>query len=142
VVTRPNNGDRLSAAHHEFARWGAGASISFWAFGAQMLHDPWNKFAAILSPGIGYSVGKLLDLLIHNVSEQQLKKERQKSLSDNNITLDQLYIQRNDAITFGADPKIIASIDAVILEIQQRNISIVASSVKVQKKTTTQKGAK
>jgi hypothetical protein len=136
IAAHQNTDGTLPAPSHAFARWAAGISVGFWAVGVQSLHDPWNKLAALLSPGLGYAVGQSLDLIIYRVSLHTAKSEDRKSIKENKMKIDELYIQRQDAITYGADRKLIESIDAMILQIQQTNVVIVAKSeAKTFKKT-------
>jgi hypothetical protein len=100
-------------------------AVGLWALGAQSLPDPWNKLCAISSPGFGYAIGVLFEVLIERVSESRYKNRKRRSLLENKETIDKLYKERQDAIEYGADPKLISSIDAAILEIQQTSIDVI-----------------
>jgi hypothetical protein len=130
MAKQPSGGEKLPEPHHPFARWGAGAVVSLWAVGVQSLSDPWNKFGAILSPGLGYSAGLLLDLIFYHVSERSYENERQRLLSRNKRKLDTLYKERQDAISYGSDQKMISMIDAAIFQIQESNISVIRDDKK------------
>ena len=99
---RPAN-ENLPEPAHPFARWCAGAAVGLWALGVQSFSDPWNKIGAILSPGIGYLVGQTLDFVINHASRANFKRRHERDLLDNKKTLDDLFKERQDAISFGAD---------------------------------------
>ena len=112
MTKRPS--ENLPEPSHPFARWFAGAAVSSWALGATYFSDPWNRWVAILSPGVGYLFGHTLDLIIYRVSEGSLKRKIRRDLLENKKTLDRLRKERYDAIEVGADDQIVKSIDSTI----------------------------
>jgi hypothetical protein len=111
---------------HPFARWCAGAIVSLWALGAQYFPDPWNKLGAILSPGAGYIFGQALDFIIIRVSNTNFRRTQQRNLLENKKSEDDLYKERQNALRYGADSKIIAEIDAAIFSLQRNRIYVIA----------------
>lgn len=127
---RSNNREELPEASHPFARWGAGVAVSLWALSVQSLSDPWSKIGAILSPGVGYVVGLVLDLVVSRISQRTLRKNQQRELSENKRKIDDLYRERQYAIEFGAVPEIIASIDSAIFQFQLTRVDMIAPPAK------------
>jgi hypothetical protein len=82
MAQRHNSGERLPEPKNAFARWGGGAAVGFWAVGVQTLPDPWDKLGAVLSPGIGYIVGVVLDSIYNRISENSRKHTRLRDLSE------------------------------------------------------------
>jgi hypothetical protein len=111
-------GDNLPDPSHPFAKWGAGVAISCWALGVQNFSDPWNKLGALISPGIGYIIGLLLDWLVSLASETG----KQRRFSKAQKRMDDLFKQRQDYIGVGANPTMISIID---MEIERCRLSIV-----------------
>jgi hypothetical protein len=113
MTKRPS--ESLPEPGHPFARWCAVAAISCWSLGVQNFSDPWNKLGAILSPGIGYLFGHILDLIIFHLSEATSARKQQKFKKK----MDDLCKQRQDYIQFGANPRIISVIDVEIEQCQR-----------------------
>jgi hypothetical protein len=118
----------LPEPSHPFARWGAGVAIALWAMGVQDLAGPWNKVGAILTPGVGYVIGLMLEVVVYKVSETNQKRMRRHDLSENKKRIDDLYRERQYAIQFGADPEIVASIDSTIVRFQKTRIALIATT--------------
>jgi hypothetical protein len=89
--------------------------------------DPWNKIAAILSPGIGYLVGQVLDAIFIRVSEINLKKSNDRKTIDITQRMQILINERNQAVSVGADPEIIIRIDTAIRQFHQEKIRILTA---------------
>jgi hypothetical protein len=119
--------EQLPQPDHPFARWGVAAAVAVWALSAQSLMDPWNKIAAILSPGIGYLVGQVLDAIFIRVSEINLKKSNDRKTIDITQRMQILINERNQAVSVGADPEIIIRIDTAIRQFHQEKIRILTA---------------
>jgi hypothetical protein len=127
MTKRPS--ENLPEPNDPFARWFAGIAVGFWALGVQDFPTPWNKWAAILSPGVGYVLGHALDLIIHRIKENNLKRTIRRDLLENTKTLDDLRKDRQRVIEVGADDQIIKSIDTTIFEFEQTRLKIIERSL-------------
>ena|ERR1700730_267334 len=127
MANRSLNRESLPEPRHPFARWGAGLSVSFWALGVQSFPEPWNKFGALVSAGLGYVVGQALDHTMIYFSKRSLKREQQNTVNENKDRIDRLINERQEAVAYGADPDFIASINAAILNIQKTNVELIAA---------------
>jgi hypothetical protein len=116
----------LPEPKHPFARWGAGAAISIWALGVQYFSVPFDKLGAIISPGIGYVLGQSLDLIIFRLAKRNSEKDVQRQLQKNKRKIDDLYKEKQELISVGADPGTIKAVDALIIEYLQIRVQIFA----------------
>lgn len=114
----------LPEPKHPFAQWGAGAAVSIWALGVQSFSSPMSQIGAVLSPGVGYILGQTLDIVIYRVSKSNSKRRYRQELSENSKKLDDLAKERREAIKYGADPQIIASIEAVIVTARNTRVEM------------------
>jgi hypothetical protein len=134
MANRSLNRESLPEPRHPFARWGAGLSVSFWALGVQSFPEPWNKFGALVSAGLGYVVGQALDHTLIYFSKRRVKREQQNTVNENKDRIDRLINERQEVVAYGADPDLIASIDATILHIRKINVDLIATPSLVRKK--------
>jgi hypothetical protein len=122
MTKRPS--ENLPEPSHPFAKWTAGAAVSFWALGVQYFTSPWNQWGAILSPGVGYIFGHTLDKIIYRISEGSLKRKTERELLENQKSIDRLSKELQDQIAAGGDAQMIESYKVIIDEFYQKRIKI------------------
>jgi hypothetical protein len=115
----------LPEPRHPFARWGAVTVVACWALYVQTFSDPFNKYCALLSPGVGYLFGQTLDFILNYIAKVTSKRDQRNKISENDLRIDMLYKQREAVIKYGGDSQLLISIDSAILSFQQSNIELV-----------------
>jgi hypothetical protein len=126
MPTTSNRSVYLPEPKHPFARWFGGATIGIWALVVQSFVDPWNKIGAILSPGVGYILGHLLQAGINYCANMSSKRKRRADLANATHKIDDLYTQRNLARDNGAISDVLLLIDQAITAAEQEKLKIIS----------------
>jgi len=98
----------LREPNDPFARWFGRVVVGIWAVGAQSFADPWNRFGAFLSPGVGYILGHGLQRVVYWKDDRLSRRKEHIVLIEDQIN--QLMKEVNDARNNGMEGETIAVI--------------------------------
>jgi hypothetical protein len=125
-MPRTSTNTSLPEPKHPFARWFGFASVGVWAIVTQNFVEPWNKIAALASPGIGYILGYGLEGIINLFSEALSTRKKQTQLRDAEKRLQALLRERRSAIENGADSCVLKMIEVHITNAHQEKVHIIS----------------
>jgi hypothetical protein len=115
----------LPQPKHPFAKWGAVVSVGLWALIAQNFPEPWNKIGALISPGVGYGVGYLLDLIAQKLTIRRLEY----TLKDFTEQRKKILNSQDQRSQYGENNTMISEYDLAILSIEKKIFSIKMKSI-------------